>query len=416
MDSRGLSVVLVDDEATHAERVEAVLGASVASCTTATELGEVAASDGLLVVARVDPPLDAPLLAALRRLRAAGVPVLATSDVATGPTLRHLLMSELGVLDVLPRPVDPGALGAWVARQAAASPPPEPELIELGADDVVDLEIEASVGGHGDQAPAEESPAEAIEFDELSDHGALSLSRLEPGSVPDDGEIAAHAYGALLSSAALAGYTGSLLLGSETERLEFAFVEGRVVGSRSSRSDDRLGDLLVGAGRAAREVVEEAARIAASAGDPIGAVLLHWGIVTPEELDAWIAFQLRARLESAFAWTSGRFGFRDLPWDARCVGVAPEVIEAVWSGVEHRIDAGELDAIRGLPESSVVVRRAGTGRVPVEWMTSSQAHWFAALEMAGEAGLWVGAMVREEPIARLIYVLAVTGHAELRLP
>jgi hypothetical protein len=92
-------------------------------------------------------------------------------------------------------------------------------------------------------------------------------------------------------------------------------LEGRVVFATSSDREDSLGSFLRRSRRinTAEHLLGEQGLLAAGGGRRYGAVLVESGMLTPEELTAAVAEQVKEILWSVFDWESGRVTFQAGP-------------------------------------------------------------------------------------------------------
>ncbi len=164
---------------------------------------------------------------------------------------------------------------------------------------------------------------------------------LENSSVPE-----------LLRSLLLSGETGILTLRSDDVTKTITLHRGRVAYASSTNPDERLGEMLLVAGRiSARQYVEASKRI--RPGRRLGAILVELGALETEELIPAVESQVREILMELFTWTHGEYELviKDVdPSDMVTVNVSTEnlILEGIrrsrsWSQVLRGI--GDIETV-----------------------------------------------------------------------
>ncbi len=86
-------------------------------------------------------------------------------------------------------------------------------------------------------------------------------------------------------------------------------LEGRIVSATSNQKDDRLGDVLVRAGKLSTTLYENAGEEMRRAGKRLGAVLVQSGALTPHQLFEGLNLQVQEIIYSLFLWEEGQYEF-----------------------------------------------------------------------------------------------------------
>lgn len=442
MNRQAIPLIILDAEPATVAPIEAFLAAAGYRPTVAAIGEQVAIPARAILVVQVEPPgmLDRSQL--LLACQEAGVPVIASSELLATPTHRELLKRTYGLLDVLPRPLDPQALLQLVQRAAWALPPvalpdsspselprtvatvdrskldapTEAESPILDADELgVEEDLSDELLEEGGSPPSLPPTVEVDSFPDIAALDSPAWDRWNPDLVPDDGSLADHAIATVLASAAIAGYDGSLLLASEAERLEVVFLSGAVVAARSNRPEERLGALLVSDGRLSQESADRMAAEAHASGSLFGATLIASGLVTAADVQTFLRLQLRLRVEGLLGWRAGRFGFRALPFvEEQAVAGAPQLGEMLWAGIRHLLPLSEL---QGLATALSTARLTMTAEPPIALphtdFTPAQASFVAGWEPGRANHRAAGPFLVDERLARLIYLLVTSGSVQV---
>ena len=85
--------------------------------------------------------------------------------------------------------------------------------------------------------------------------------------------------------------------------------DGQIVFASSNLERDRLGDMLLKAGKLSYQQHEESVKILKTTGKRLGAVLVEIGFLTPKGLFEGLKYQVLEILYSLFLWKEGRYRF-----------------------------------------------------------------------------------------------------------
>jgi hypothetical protein len=182
--------------------------------------------------------------------------------------------------------------------------------------------------------------------------------RLEPFAVPGGlrGTLARLSLPELLRELQEHGATGILALTSGGARKALYLKGGRVVFATSNLPTDRLGEVLLRAGKITREQNEASIRALAQ-GRRQGKVLVEMGSLTPQELWSAVQSQVSEIVFSVFQWGEGQFHFEEsvLPEKER-ITVDLDVTGLVLEGVRR---ADVLSTTRGRELDGYLVLERG---------------------------------------------------------
>ena len=115
----------------------------------------------------------------------------------------------------------------------------------------------------------------------------------------------------LLSSKA----TGVLTLQHNKREKSVYIKDGNIVFASSNLPEDRVGNILVHAGKLTPEQVEAALKFKGATRKKFGAIVVELGFLTPKELFDGLKLQVKEIIYSLFRWEEGAYHFTpgDLP-------------------------------------------------------------------------------------------------------
>ncbi len=105
--------------------------------------------------------------------------------------------------------------------------------------------------------------------------------------------------------------TGTLTIEGKEDRIVISFFGGQIVSADSAARglEDRVGNLLVRAGKLAPEMLVRALETQKQTQARLGALLVRERLVSPEDLGEALRLQITRIVLAAFQWTEGRFRF-----------------------------------------------------------------------------------------------------------
>lgn len=149
--------------------------------------------------------------------------------------------------------------------------------------------------------------------------------------------------------------SGVLTVEGEEDTITVAFLGGQVVSAESaSRAlDNRIGSLLVRAGRISEEQLERLLEKQKETQQRLGFLLIRERLVTPEDLREALRLQIFRIVFSSFRWTDGRFRFTQegrIDYDADHMSPVPTesiLMEAAqmldeWPRLEKKVRSADL--------------------------------------------------------------------------
>src|SRR5450755_1329168 len=126
--------------------------------------------------------------------------------------------------------------------------------------------------------------------------------------------------------------SGVLTVEGDDDTVTLSFLGGQVVAAESARHrlDNRIGHLLVRAGRISEEQLAEILQTQKETQQRLGFLLIRDRLVTPEDLREALRLQIMRIVFGAFRWTDGRFRFtQEGPIDYDADHMSPVPTESI---------------------------------------------------------------------------------------
>ncbi len=162
--------------------------------------------------------------------------------------------------------------------------------------------------------------------------------------------------------------TGVLSVEGEEDTVSVSFLDGKVVAADSlkRRFENRLGNLLVRAGKLTAPVLAEVLDEQKRLGQRVGSVLINRGLVTPVDLQAALRTQILNLIYRLFRWSDGRYYFsQEKTVEYEVDHFTPVATENILMEAARMSDEWPLIQSR-IPSLDLVFRRApGTEKLAV---------------------------------------------------
>jgi tetratricopeptide (TPR) repeat protein len=194
------------------------------------------------------------------------------------------------------------------------------------------------------------------------------------------------------------------------------FDRGAVIGADLGSGGDRLGHLLVRAGRVTERAIEDARKIQErTPGKPLGAILVEEGVVHASEVQRQLRFQIQEAVFELMQWKDGYFRFEEgtaptpglvsvrVPTESLLMEAARRIDE--WSTLESKVPhMGVVAALVNEPSDNTLLDLH-----PTEWEVLAEIDGRRPLKAIAQS------LGRSEfDVAKIAYGLASTGVIELR--
>lgn len=234
------------------------------------------------------------------------------------------------------------------------------------------------------------------------------------------GDLADFGVPDLLYMVKMRGLTGRLMLQRGDDDAVLHFQDGRLVRVASARVSQHLGELLVYLGRLTEEQLGQALALQSvrQETEPLGALLIEHGLVTPEDLDDVLRCQAEEILYRVLAWSDGTFAYAAASETGPAVplpeiNVEKLILEAVrqgdeWEAIRQRIPS--LDC-----RVTLVKRGTGPLTLPLSlkesMVVASIARGATQLRAVAEA-----TRLTEAELVRLVDEMVSRGVVEVAAP
>lgn len=138
---------------------------------------------------------------------------------------------------------------------------------------------------------------------------------------------------------------GTLTLQSNGREKSIYIKGGNIVSAASNLPEDRLGHILVKAGKLSPEQVEAALKLKGATQKKFGAVVVELGFLSPKELFEGLKLQVKEIIYSLFLWEEGDYRFMPGELPQQTISLVLDPIQLI-SEIIHRLQSesnGELD-------------------------------------------------------------------------
>jgi len=212
----------------------------------------------------------------------------------------------------------------------------------------------------------------------------------------------------VMREVAATGKEGLLHLVCEDVAKRIYLKDGLVIFAGSDSEDERLGTILVRAGKMSEGELTGSLDRAKRTGDILGKVLVESGVVSPDDVEEMARERTVSIVASAFRWPTGHYFFQEKPTEVRKEVALDLSIERVL------FEAGRsapLDfARRSLTETPSTLRRCGPEARSTELASDPAVGWI--LDHAGDQNvreLMRTSPAGEEKTLRALYGLVLAG-------
>jgi DNA-binding response OmpR family regulator/tetratricopeptide (TPR) repeat protein len=318
--------------------------------------------------------------------RGSGAAIVVITNVRWSPFQKAAALHQMGLLDLLVKPVDPvhvaelvvGALSSeplpeggrhqatLVGRSSPAEDKPKPRSrrrARISADTLVDEPREEDTDVVADSAPdTQVDNASRKSWDADLKPISSEINLADPASHTEKRQVERATRAAQAGPAELRGNltrtpfpsllhrlyqkraSGALFLLNDRIKKIVYFKEGHPTYIKSNRLSECLGKVLVRQGMISEGQCRESLRRMAETTRQQGTVLIEMGVISPHDLVVGLAVQLRTKLMDIFTWTRGEFLFRretKVPSDVISLDVSNATLIA--DGVRQCWDEQRLD-------------------------------------------------------------------------
>lgn len=211
---------------------------------------------------------------------------------------------------------------------------------------------------------------------------------------------------------------GILHLSSDGVSKRIYIAEGSIIFAGSDDEGERLGEILVRAGRLERTDLELALKVMTETGESLGKTVTEMGFIAPADMAAHALERTKSIIRSLFACSSGTFYFEE-----RATGVSDDkalelsihetILEAARSIQDPELvrqGLGDLTAVLRQPPNPLVPYEEGNLSSSVEWIL------FQANGVSTMKEIVQNSPLDEDKTLLSIYALVLAGILEVENP
>lgn len=132
--------------------------------------------------------------------------------------------------------------------------------------------------------------------------------------------------------------TGELVLRTPEMEKKVFFKKGQAIFASSTVPDDRLGEMLVKAGKINMEQYDRSVELLKKTGKRQGAILVESGFISPKDLFWGVKYQVREIIYSLFALDRGVYEFAEGPTSNEIITLRMSMGNLIYEGVKRMED------------------------------------------------------------------------------
>lgn len=258
--------------------------------------------------------------------------IFVLTDVLWNAAQKAAVSQQMGLCDLLVRPITPESVAKLVVQNALALTT-TPSMLEVAAPAAALGELDAAELAdpttRREQREVEKAARSAVASDTSNDLR---------------GNLAATPFPLLLHRLYRQRATGALFLLRDTVKKIVYFREGHPSYIKSNVLGECLGKVLVREGMISESQCKESLRRMKESHRQQGTVLIEMGIISPQNLVVGLELQLRTKLLDIFVWTRGEYLFkRDAKVPADVIQLEVPCATLILDGLRASWDAARLE-------------------------------------------------------------------------
>lgn len=154
--------------------------------------------------------------------------------------------------------------------------------------------------------------------------------------IPLEGRLHHHSLPKILIAIQRERKTGVLTLRRDTLQKKIYFKKGDAIFASSNYEDDRLGEMLLKAGKITMDQYDHSVKLLKSTGKRQGGILVELGYLSPKDLFWGVKYQVREIIDSLFLWEDGEYSFMegDLPTE-EVITLRMSIANLIYEGVKR---------------------------------------------------------------------------------
>lgn len=154
--------------------------------------------------------------------------------------------------------------------------------------------------------------------------------------VPLSGRLKEYSLPKIFTGIQKARKTGVLTLKKDSLQKKIYFKKGDAIFASSNYEDDRLGEMLLKAGKITVDQYDNAVAVMKETGKRLGGILVELGALSPKDLFWGVKYQVREIIYSLFLWEDGEYSFveGDLPTE-EVITLRMSIANLIYEGVKR---------------------------------------------------------------------------------
>ena len=232
------------------------------------------------------------------------------------------------------------------------------------------------------------------------------------------GSLTPDALARVMRGLALSRKEGVLHLSKDGVSKRIYFKEGRIVFAGTDDDDERLGEVLIRAGKLKRSDLELALQVMKESGESLGKTVVEMGFTSTPDITRHALERTKAIIRSVFAWPSGQYSFEerdasiheDMALELSTTEMILEGIRGIEDPEVVRQGLGDLKAILRQPQNPLVPYDEGSLSSSVEWIL------YQATGVSSIEDILTSSPVDPNKTLRSIFALVAAGTLELENP
>ncbi len=130
-------------------------------------------------------------------------------------------------------------------------------------------------------------------------------------------------------------FTGVLEVENDPIHKSIYIKNGVMVFASSTQVEDRLGEVLLRAGKLTSDRLYQALGILKATGKRLGTILVELGFMKPDELVRSLKFQVEEIILSLFTWENGKINVKDGPLPAEIIHIKLSAANLIFRGIKR---------------------------------------------------------------------------------
>jgi len=154
--------------------------------------------------------------------------------------------------------------------------------------------------------------------------------------VPVRGSLKHYSFSQILTYLNRQQKTGVLTVENKDIKKNIFVKNGSVIFASSNQNEDRLGEMLIRAGKITPEQYDKSVELLQQTGKRQGAILVELGYLTPKDLFREVKRQIKEIILSLFLWEEGTFSFEETPPSTEVITLNMSMKSLISEGISRK--------------------------------------------------------------------------------